>query len=141
MSSSTETWLAALEAESKALKKVFDRAATTMPVYSKTASITTTKNSITLNFPGSPPSTFEDQERIVVTFNSSTGANTIAKLEMTCSSTFMPIKRQNTFSGGAQWIVTNTPSRDGSNNWIPTTYTFTVQSLVDGTLTLSEATS
>lgn len=137
----TEEWLAKLEAENKALKQVFDRAATSMTVYTKSVSITTTKNSITITTPGSPPSTLEDQERLIVTFNTLTGANTIAKLEISCSSTYIPIKRLRPYSGGAQWMVTNSPNRDGSFNWISTTYTFTVQSFLDGTLSVGEASS
>lgn len=136
-----EEWLAKLEAESKALKRVFDRTANSMNVYTKSITITTTKNSITITTPGSPPSTLEDQERLIVTFNTLSGANTIAKLETACSSTFIPIKRLKPYSGGAQWMVTNSPNRDGSFNWISTTYTFTVQSFLDGVISVSEASS
>lgn len=137
----TEKWISELEAESKALKQGFDRSASNMSVFTKTVSITTTKNAITITEPGGFTTTSNDQERIVVTFNTKNGSNTIAKLEFTTSSSYMPIKRLTTYSGGARWILSNNPMTDGSGNWIETTYNLTVQSFLDGTLTASEATS
>lgn len=137
----TERWIAKLEAESKALKQVFDRSATSLPVFTKIATFNTTKNLITTVIPGYGPFTQEDQERVVVTFNTTNGSNTIGKLEISTSNQYLPVKRLRIFSGGCQWVVTNSPNKDSSGNWLSTSYNFTVQSFVDGSITVTEATS
>jgi hypothetical protein len=137
----TENWIAQLEDESKALKQGFDRAASNMTVFTKSISITTTKNDITITESGGFSNVSSNQERVIVTFATNNGSNTIAKLEVETSGTSLPIKRLRTYSGGAQWVITNDPSRDGNYNWLPTTYTFTVQSFLDGSLSVAEATS
>jgi hypothetical protein len=137
----TEKWLKQLEDESKALKQVFDRSALSMTIFTKTASISTSQNKITVTYPDGSTDSFNDQERIVVTFNTKTGANTLAKLEYTTTSPFIPIKRLQTYSGGARWMLSNNPNINNSGQWTSAKYDITVQSFLDGTLSVAEATS
>lgn len=136
----TEQWVEDLESESKALKQSFQRTATSLVVFTKRASISTTRNRATRVSSGWSYEA-DDQERVIVALSTNNGANSLAKLELTTSAQSLPVKRLRIFNGGAQWVLTNSPQYDSGGNWIPTRYDFTVQTFVDGTLTAAEATS
>lgn len=76
---------------------------------------------------------YDDNEAVVVTLETTAGTNTLAILELTTNGTYMPVIRRVPYTGGARWVVT-APPRYSGGNWQPTTYNFTVQTLVDGTL-------
>lgn len=130
----TEEWIARLERESSALDVAFARNATQVPVYTKSVIFQTSRNvtHIVLLPDGAGDEDLDSPERIVVTLNTTSGANTNAKLELTCSSEEFPIVRRRVFDGGAQWIVTNLPDYDSDGNWRPTQYELFVQSFLDG---------
>lgn len=133
-----ESELIKLENESKALKATFERAATTITLFTNGITHTTTQNQMTVVTSGG---TYyqNDPERVIVTFNTNTGANTIAKLEIATDNTDLPVVRRLPYSGGAQWSVC--AGTKNTSPWQPTNYTFTVQSLMDGALSAAEATS
>ncbi len=139
--SSVEQQLTDLENESKALKVGFESAATQFPLFTNSKSMATTPNEITTVMNDNSVNKHNDQERVIVTFAAKTGSNTIAKLEMSTSNPALPVVRRRLYSGGAQWVVTNGPDQAPGGSWKATTYNFTVQSSVDGNITLSEAVS
>jgi len=140
---STEEWIARLENESKALKVGFARNANSIPVITRTASFTTTVNNITTNYPGFPGSPIPGPERVIVTFNTTTGNETIAVLEMDhdFTGTLQPIIRMVPYANGAQWVVTNDADYLGGGSTRRVTYNFTVLSMVDGSVIVAETTS
>ena len=126
--------------ESSAIKQAFNRAATTIPMFTKSASISTSKNAVTMVTPSST-TTINDQERVVITWNTLTGMNTIGTLEIAPNDNpSLPLIRRVAYTGGARWIINNHPDTS-TGSWRPTPYSITVHSFVDGTLTLSEPTS
>ncbi len=127
--------LKALRREYWALKMAFAATATTIPVTTKTLSFTTSENLCRYVASGSYDYYAEEMERVEVTLDTSSGANTFAKLELSGNATdAYPRVRRIPYSGGARWIVTNTPRTSGGD-WEATSYVFTVQTMVDGTLT------
>lgn len=139
MIDNTERLLTKLENESKALKATFEQSAMALPVFTTTHAHTTTQNKITIAASGNTY-TPNDPERVIVTFNTNSGANTIAKLEISTNNAYLPVTRRIPYSGGAQWSVTAGAQSNGSS-WQPTNYTFTVQSLINGTLNSADATT
>lgn len=121
-----------LKRELAALKQTFRKSATSIPLYTKTLSYATSKNACRQVYSGTGFD-YEDNERVVVTLNTSEGANTLAKLEIDGDYDIPPIIRRVPYSGGARWVVANAP-RYSSGGWAPTHYNFTVQTLVNGTL-------
>lgn len=119
-----------LQKEARALKATFEQAAGKLPLITKTLSFSTSRNAVTEN-----GFTYDDLERVVVTIATASGANTLAKLEVSGNYDTLPVVRRIPFSGGARWIVTTNARIDSSYNWTPTVYQFTVQTLTNGTLT------
>lgn len=117
-----------LRKEAQAMKVAFERSATAVALITKTTSFQTKKNLVTED-----GFSYEDLERVVVTLAGSEGANTIAKLEVAGDYDTVPIVRRVPFSGGARWVVT-TAAKYSGGAWAPTTYQFTVHSLVRGEL-------
>lgn len=138
MSDNIERQLTKLENESKSLKAAFQQQATLLPVYTDSIDYTTTENLMSFNY-GGTPATGKDPERVIVTFATDSGANTIAKLEITTDNDYLPIVRRVPYSGGARWYVT-AGSKD-EDSWEATNYNFTVQSMINGTLSAVGATS
>lgn len=141
----TEQQIARLENEIKALKAGFERSALTMPIYTKTTSISTTSNKLDIKYTDEHGTTYEydenGAERILVTFTTARGSNTIACLEVDVSNTdASPVVQRIDYPGGAKWIITGQPHMVYPN-WYSTDYTITVHSMVDGTLTAEEMTS
>lgn len=133
----TDTWLTRLDTESKALKVAFDRNANSLLLKTNSISYQTVRNQITLNYNGGS-SQEDDPERVILTFNTSSGANTIAKLELTVDNVYArPYVRRLPYSGGARWQITITPK----SPYAPTNVEFTVLSLVDGLLSTGEISS
>lgn len=127
--------LKALRREYWALKTAFSAPAINIPVITKTLNFTTSKNLCHYVAPGYYDYYTEEIERVEVTLTTTSGANTFAKLELSGNATeAYPKIRRVPYSGGARWIVTNVPRRS-DGNWQATSYTFTVQTMVDGTLT------
>lgn len=126
----TEIKLRNLQKEARALKATFEQAAGKLPLITKTLSFSTSRNAVTEN-----GFTYDDLERAVVTLATASGANTLAKLEVSGNYDTLPVVRRIPFSGGARWIVTTNARIDSSYNWTPTTYQFAVQTLANGTLT------
>ena len=138
MDSRTEKDLRKLEQEVEAQKATFDKQASQLLTYTKTAYFTTSTNSVTLT-PISDPSqayTTEGNERVVVTFAAEGGSNTLAVLEVDSDNddeVDFTINRV-PYSGGARWIVSAVPRYNQSFTRIDTHYTFKVHSVMDGTL-------
>lgn len=139
---SIEKQIADLWNESNALSVAYAQAAVKLPVITSNAvNHATTANTITIVPTGGSAINQSDPERVIVTFNTTSGANTTAKLEMTTDNTSLPIVRRLPYSGGAQWSVTALPKLDGTGTRVTTNYVFTVQSLIAGTLSSADATS
>lgn len=117
--------------ELQAQKSAFERGASTLNLYTKTLTYSTKKNACRWQDSGSTFN-YEDNERVIVTLTTTSGANTLAKLELTGNYSTLPMVRRVPYSGGARWIVATSPRYSGG--WQPTDYTFTVQTLVNGTL-------
>lgn len=131
-----------LERESDAMKSAFTRTAYKMPIYTKTKSFNTNKNQITSVFSGGSSTTVNSVERVLVSFNTKKGMNTIAKIELTSSNPNLPVVRRTNFSGGAQWTLTAEPDVDElGGNYKPTTYNIMVQSFLDGDIVITEPSS
>jgi len=125
-----------LRMEVQAQKIAFQRAATKLNLYTKTITFNTKKNACTWT-ETNPPFTFdyEDNERVVVTLTTPSGVNTLANLELVGNYDTLPTVERVPYSGGARWHVTTSPRYNWDDHtWLPTTYTFTVQTLVNGTL-------
>ena len=135
----TEKNIAKIEDEINALKVAFSQSAVTMPIFTKTVYLQTTKNELNYKY-SYQGITYEynqfASERVMVTFATSRGSNTIATLEINANNNAAsPVIQRVNYPGGARWIVTGQPYFPTYPNWAPTEYTFTVHSMVDGTLT------
>lgn len=136
---SVEAWLSRLEKESDALKQTFLRSATSLKVITNTLTYQTVRNAITIVFSGGS-NVFNDPERFIVTFDTFTGSNTIARLEMSTDQQYPFVKvRRLPYSGGARWSVVMN-SRDYAT-WTTTNCQISIHSLVDGSITVSEVNS
>lgn len=134
-----ETELKKLEEEIRAQKTAFEKMGTQMPVFTKSVDFSTLANPMRIDYgDGSEPYEFDGNERVVVTYATSRGSNTLATLEMTIDGFRNSLKvKRVPYTGGARWIVYNTPTYaevGGNYQRVATNYTFTVQSAVDGTL-------
>lgn len=134
---STEKELKKLEDEITAQKAVFEKMAAQLPVYTKSVNFKTKANPMHMDQGGSSYN-FDGNERVVVTFATDRGSNTVATLEMTVTGFTSDLKvKRVPYTGGARWIVYNTPTYGqvgGTWQRIDTIYDFTVQSAVSGTL-------
>lgn len=130
-----EADLIKLQTEIEAQKATFEKMALQMPIFTKSIDFTTSANSMTIRYPDSTTYSFDGNERVVVTFTTSRGSNTLATLEMTTDGTKAELKTKRIpYTGGARWVVYDIPNYNSGGNRIDTHYTFTVQSAVDGTL-------
>ena len=128
-----EAEVSKLESEIAAQKAIYEKMATQMPVFTKSVNFTTKANPMTITYGGTSYN-FDGNERVLVTFNTSRGSNTVAALEMTTDGLKADLKTKRIpYTGGARWIIYDLPNYD-SGNRIDTHYTFTVQSAIDGTL-------
>lgn len=125
--------IARLRRECSALKQSFEVAGTTLPLTTESINFSTSENKCRRSGGGLDYESAE-LERIVVTLTTTSGVNTIAKLEVACSGD-TPNVRRVPYSGGARWIVSGAPPLDNNSNWHSTAYTFVAQTLVAGTLT------
>lgn len=132
MNPSISKIIATLRREYHALKQAFEKNATQITLITKKLSYSSARNACSWSGQGFSFN-YDDNERIVVTFSTNSGANTLAKLEISGDYTILPQVRRVPYSGGARWIVANAPRTSGGN-WQTTSYNFTVQSLVNGTL-------
>lgn len=152
-----EKQLAQLEEEIKAIKASFAITAASTPVQTKTITFSTSANII--NWSNSSPYSPLDWETLValpkatngdcygveevqVTFDCSSGSNTIASLEImeidTTSGLMIISSRRVPYSGGARWIITISPNvtlqDSGYYTWAQSTIEIAVQSMLPGTL-------
>ena len=124
-----------LEDEIEAQKAAYEKMAIQMPIFTKSINFTTSVNSMNIRYPDGTNYSFEGNERVMVTFTTSRGSNTLATLEFTSDGIRADLKTKRVpYSGGARWIVYDIPNYDAGGNRIDTHYTFTVQSAVDGIL-------
>lgn len=134
----TEKIIKSIEDELDALKTSFEQSATTMPIFTKSVDLVTERNKLDYKYTYMGQEFEYDMnaaERVLVTFTTSRGSNTIAALEITVDNAkASPEVRRVDYSGGARWEVIGQPNMNYPN-WNPTEYTFTVHSMVDGTLT------
>ena len=129
-----EGQIAKLERELEAQKTAYEKIATQLPVFTRSINYSTKANPITITYPNNTTFSFDGNERVVVTFSTSRGSNTIADLEITKDGQMIDLKvRRIPYSGGARWIVYTLPNYNGGNR-VSTNYNFTVQSAVDGIL-------
>lgn len=123
----TSEWVSSLENESRSLDEAIKRSAnnikfkTKPPIHFET---------------GTALSSFFGQ-RIVVTLNTYSGANTIASLEISTNAQLVYNVQRKVFSGGARWAITFFPGYDGSN-YRPVDFDITVNTLVDGDVFVQE---
>lgn len=118
--------------EIQALKQSYQATATQIKLTTKTLQFSTLRNSC--HYAGGGISfDYDDNERVVLTLETDSGANTLANLEISGNYDIPPIVRRVPYSGGARWIISNAPKQSGGN-WATTTYNFAVQTLVNGTL-------
>lgn len=128
-----EAEITRIENEIDAQKATFEKTAYQMPVFTNSIEFKTSANKITMD-QGAGPFSFDGNERVLVTFDTARGSNTLAVLEMTSDSILADLKvKRIPYSGGARWVVYDMPNYDDGTR-IDTHYTFTVQSAVDGTL-------
>lgn len=129
-----EKELIRLEEEIKAQKAAYEKMALQMPTFTTSVDFTTLANPMSID-QGSGAYNFDGNERVVVTFTTSRGSNTLAVLEMISDGLKADLKvKRIPYTGGARWIVYDLPNFDSGGNRIDTHYTFTVQSAVEGTL-------
>lgn len=132
--SSVEKMIRDNNAEADALKVAFEMSAMTIPVKTKELTFNTSKNEVSISMPGQPTYTYADYERTILTFTTDYGQNTIAQLELTTNGDQPPVVRRMAYSGGARWMIMGKPRFDGGGNWQATTFNFTVQTAIEGTL-------
>ncbi len=131
----TEQEIKRLEDEIAAQKATYEKMALQMPVFTKSVDFTTSANPMHIDYGGGTTYNFEGNERVVVTFDTARGSNTLATLEMTSDGVMADLKvKRVPYTGGARWVVYSMPNYDSGGNRIDTHYTFTVQSAVDGML-------
>lgn len=128
----TQKILKQLRQEYHAQKVAFEQAGANINLFTKSVNFSTQQNLVSQTQSGSTFS-YPGEERVVVTLTTNSGSNTLAKLEVSGNYDTVPIVRRVPFSGGAKWVVTSSPRLVGGN-WASTTYTFVVQTLVNGTL-------
>ena len=128
----TQILLKQLRREYWALKMAYEATATNIKLTTKTLQFSTSKNACHQSG-GGISFDYADNERVLLTLDTPSGANTIAKLEISGNYTDLPIVRRVPYAGGACWVVSNAPLTSGGA-WQSTTYNFTVQTLVNGTL-------
>lgn len=123
-----ESQLTTLETEAAALKAAFEQSATSLTVaFSGSITCATTAN---MDQYGN----YAD-ETVQVTLATTTGANTLATIELETDSTYLPIIRRVPYSGGARWRVTIMPKNGYyASNWTATNFTFYVHAFVSGEL-------
>ncbi len=118
----TEKWLKRLEDDASGLDKAYQRLA-------KNLTIETTETDYTST--GQYNSAYGN--RIVVTFKTNNGGNTLATLGLTSSAgNLIQCISRCKYDGGARWIIVAT-----ANNSI--SYHFQVKSLLKGTISITEA--
>lgn len=121
-----------LEKEIAAQKTVFEKMALQMPIFTTSTEFTTLANPMTIDYGTGSPYTFDGNERVLVTFATSRGSNTLATLEMTSDGLMTSLKvKRIPYTGGARWVVYDMPNYVDGNR-VDTHYTFTVQSAVEG---------
>ena len=126
----TEQWLDRIENELRAQKAACERSATSLPVYSKQAGITTTPNTITATYPGGTY-TVNNANRIVVTYRTNYDKPVNATLEVGTSTSASPTVRRVPYNAGARWVVLVMEAGIHVNVMVHAT--------MDGALTLEEA--
>lgn len=118
----TEKWLKRLEDDANGLDKAYQRLAKNLTVETTEANYTSS---------GQYNSAYGN--RIVVTFKTSGGGNTLAVLGLTSSaSNLIQCISRCKYDDGARWIIVAT-----ANNSI--SYHFQVKSLLKGTISVTEA--
>lgn len=117
-----------LDREMRALKAAYQTAGSRLNLITKTLSYSTQENRV--NEGGF---IYDDLERVVVTLETDRAIPTIAKLELSGNFDTLPTVRRVPYATGARWVVT-TNARTVGGSWAATTYNFTVQTLVNGTL-------
>lgn len=148
--SSVEQELSYLEYETRALKASFERQAASIPVFNAEATIATIANLCHYRY--YVPEYGEyldyevyDYERVQVTFNTASGIDTIATLEVDGDAERPPKIRRINYRGGARWIVSNMAKVDystgSSGQWKPTNYKFAIHSMADGIVEVENMTS
>lgn len=133
----TSQRLGIIRRELQAQKAAFRRASTNLQLYTKTLTFQTSKNAC--HFKDTNPPVFEydyeDNERVVVTLTTPSGYNTLATIEISGNYDVMPVVKRVPFTGGVRWYVSTSPRYNWDDHtWLPTTYNFTVQTLINGTL-------
>ena len=133
----TSQRLGIIRRELQAQKAAFRRASTNLQLYTKTLTFQTSKNEC--HFKDTNPPVFEydyeDNERVVVTLTTPSGYNTLATIEISGNYDVMPVVKRVPFTGGVRWYVSTSPRYNWDDHtWLPTTYNFTVQTLINGTL-------
>lgn len=120
--------------EYQALKQAFQASATRLDLSTSKLNFSTKENAcVYQDAYGS--FNYSENERVVVTLNCDSGANTLANLEITTDGLSLPVVRRIPYSGGARWIVSSAPNVDLTTyGWKTTNYQFTVNSMVKGTL-------
>lgn len=130
---SLESEITNIEREIKNLKDAYEQTALQLPVFTYQIDYTSLNNHLKTTY--SDGYSYESDNmpaRVVVTFDTETGANTLATLEMMINKEIIQYGMGNynfkrvPYNGGARWIVYDTQT--------PTNFTFVVHSAVRGRL-------
>ena len=127
MTKSTETWLKQLEDDAAGLDKAYARYAHQLPV----------KRSVA-RYSGTGAGPEYGNRRILITFNTDTGANTLASLGLSGDETSIQSVARKPYDGGAQWAVLF--YKMGSDDkQVAVNFNIEVMSLIAGSITITEA--
>ena len=128
-----EKELSKIEKEIRDIKNAFEQTARQLPVFTYSVDYSSPNNHMKITYQGGTSYEMDNlPSRTVVTFDTATGSNTLATLEMQIQGEIVQMgmgnycARRVPYSGGARWIVYNSST--------PTNFTFVVHSAVRGTL-------
>ena len=138
-----ERQLVELEDEMRALKRSFAQSATGVAMYKYEQTFSTSRNAQSYTNSQSFdvtkfPLCIRDtgNETMVVTFRSKDGRNALATLDidMVTGDPLGLNVRRVPFDGGARWQILNLAGGFTAEEWVTTTYKFTVNTMAEGTL-------
>lgn len=133
----TSQRLKTIRLELQAQKVAFAQLSSTLPLHTENLTYNTKKNACHVHdlwYPGSDYD-YDGYEQVILTLDTPAGENTLASLEITGNYDLLPTVRRIPYTGGARWSIISSPRfNPGDHSWLATTYNFTVQTLVDGTL-------
>lgn len=137
--STVEQELTYLEREAQALKASFEQQASQIPVFTNEAEIATTPNLCHYVYPvpeAGQQADYEvyEYERIMVTYDTTSGIDTIATIEVDSDRDVPPKIRRINHAGGARWIISNSANLENGSDWKATNYKIVIHAIADGVI-------